>query len=102
MRNRKLAITLALGALAAGCYAGYRRSQAASSRPAAQPEYLQTWEGEGGGVPVDSHHTASQVQPHDPAGEREDGDAPGPADGSPAGVGDSALHRAGAESDALR
>lgn len=88
MRNRKLAITLALGALAAGCYAGYRRSLSRSSRPVAQPEYLQTWEGEGGGVPVDTHHTASQVQPRDRPGTREDG-AAGLADGSPAGVSDS-------------
>lgn len=88
MRNRKLAITLALGALAAGCYAGYRRSQARSSRPVAQPEYLQTWEGEGGGVPVDTHHTASQVEPRDRPGFRED-TASGFADGSPAGISDS-------------
>ena len=88
MRNRKLAITMALGALAAGCYAGYRRSQARSSRPAAKPEYLQTWEGEGRGVPVDSHHTASQVEPRERPGFREDA-APGPSDGSPAGVSDS-------------
>lgn len=87
MRNRKLAITMALGALAAGCYAGYRRSQARSPGPTVQPEYLQTWEGEGGGVPLDSHHTASQVQPRERSASRED-TAPGPADGSPASIAD--------------
>ncbi|MBA3589652.1 hypothetical protein [Methylibium sp.] len=105
MRNRKLAITMALGALAAGCYAGYRRSQGLSSRPAAKPEYLQTWEGEGGGVPVDTHHTASQVQPRERPGDREDM-APGPADGSPASLRDSssatALRDSGSGDSTLR
>lgn len=75
MRNRKLAITLAFGALAAGCYAGYRRNLARAARPASQPDYLQTWEGEGGGVPTDSHHTAAQIAAQ--------------ADGSPSSVRDS-------------
>jgi len=87
MSNRKLAITMALGALAAGCYAGYRRSQARPSRPAGKPEHLQTWEGEGGGVPLDSHHTASQVAPRERPADREE-EGPGLADGSPAGVGE--------------
>ncbi len=73
MSNRKLAITLALGALAAGCYAGYRRSQATAPRASVKPEELQTWEGEGGGVPLDSRHTAAQVQPRERPGYREDG-----------------------------
>ncbi|MBA3596660.1 MAG: hypothetical protein H0W40_04690 [Methylibium sp.] len=105
MRNRKLAITMALGALAAGCYAGFRRSQALSSRPAAKPEHLQTWEGEGGGVPVDAHHIASQVEPQERPGYRED-TAPGPADGSPASLRDSstatALGDAASRNSALR
>lgn len=87
MSNRKLAITMALGALAAGCYAGYRRSQARPLRPAGKPEHLQTWEGEGGGVPLDSQFTAPQVAPREGPGYRED-EGPGLADGSPVGVGE--------------
>jgi hypothetical protein len=62
MSNRKLAISLALAALAAGCYAGYRGAQPRPSRPIDPAEPLQTWEGEGGGVPLDSHRIASQVE----------------------------------------
>lgn len=72
MRNRKLAITMALGALAAGCYAGYRRSQSRPSRLGAKPTELQTWEGEGGGVPLDSRHTTAQPEPGGATGARED------------------------------
>lgn len=90
MRNRKLAITVALGALAAGCFAGYRRSQARAGRPAAPPDYLQTWEGEGGGVPVDEQHTAAQVAPQElRRGEREAEPPPRSfPDGSPSSVSD--------------
>jgi len=34
-----------------------------TARPRAEPEHLQTWEGEGGGVPVDDSRTAAQVRP---------------------------------------
>jgi hypothetical protein len=32
-------------------------------RPHAEPEHIQTWEGEGGGVPVATNRTAAQVRP---------------------------------------
>lgn len=35
-------------------------------RPRAAPDHIQTWEGEGGGVPVDEHRTAAQVEPVPP------------------------------------
>ncbi|MCL4182952.1 MAG: hypothetical protein KJ011_05835 [Burkholderiaceae bacterium] len=35
-------------------------------RPRAAPEHIQTWEGEGGGVPVGTHRTAAQVEPAPP------------------------------------
>ena len=45
-----------------GAYRAKRRRRVA--RPRATPEFLQTWEGEGGGVPVDTHRTAaSNVRP---------------------------------------
>lgn len=34
-----------------------------STRSDAESEDLQTWEGEGGGVPVDDSRTAAQVRP---------------------------------------
>lgn len=37
-----------------------------SAVPRAKPEHLQTWEGEGGGVPVGTHRTAAQVEPTEP------------------------------------
>ena len=61
--NRTFTMALALGALAAGCVAGYRRnrSRRLSARPRAQPRTLQTWEGEGGAVPVGGSRTAAQA-----------------------------------------
>lgn len=38
------------------------RDERRHTRPDAEPEHLQTWEGEGGGVPVDAHRTAAQVR----------------------------------------
>jgi hypothetical protein len=32
-------------------------------RARAEPEHIQTWEGEGGSVPVGTHHTAAEVAP---------------------------------------
>ena len=39
------------------------RAERRTARPRAEPEHLQTWEGEGGGVPVDDSRTAAQVRP---------------------------------------
>lgn len=65
MPSRKLMFAAALAALAAGWLAGWRRARARrrQQRPLAQPPALQTWEGEGGGVPVTEHRTAAQVNP---------------------------------------
>jgi hypothetical protein len=54
-----------LGGLIALGWRGLARAQAdrRSTRPRAEPEHLQTWEGEGGGVPVGEHRTAAQVRP---------------------------------------
>jgi hypothetical protein len=64
MPSRKLMFAAALAALAAGWLAAWRRARARRlARPQAQPRELQTWEGEGGGVPVEGSHTAAQVRP---------------------------------------
>lgn len=58
-----------LAALAAGCVASVRssRKRRLQGRPNAQPRPLQTWEGEGGGVPVGGGETAaSRVHHVDP------------------------------------
>jgi hypothetical protein len=68
MPSRKLMFAAALAALTAGWLAGWRRARARrrQQRPLAQPHALQTWEGEGGGVPVAEHRTAAQVSPGTP------------------------------------
>lgn len=38
------------------------RQQRRSRQPRAQPSHLQTWESEGGGVPVGTHRTAAQIE----------------------------------------
>jgi hypothetical protein len=65
MPSRKLMFAAALAALAAGWLAAWRRARARrlAARPQAQPRELQTWEGEGGGVPLEDGHTAAQVRP---------------------------------------
>lgn len=52
---------LALGAVAASAVARQHARLHGQARPGAAPEHLQTWEGEGGGVPVTAAHTAAQV-----------------------------------------
>lgn len=59
---------VALGTLGALLGLGWRcvaqvQAERRSTRPRAEPEHLQTWEGEGGGVPVADNRTAAQVQP---------------------------------------
>jgi hypothetical protein len=65
MPSRKLIFTAALAALGAGWLASWRRARARrrQAQPGAQPAELQTWEGEGGGVPVGAGQTAAQVRP---------------------------------------
>jgi hypothetical protein len=62
---RQLIALTVLGGLVGMAWRGVSRVQSdrRSTRPRAEPEHLQTWEGEGGGVPVDRHRTAAQVRP---------------------------------------
>ena len=51
---------LSLAAFAAAGYAVFRRTaQREFARPRAAPEHLQTWEGEGGAVPVGGSRIAA-------------------------------------------
>ncbi|HSN34699.1 MAG TPA: hypothetical protein VLU41_18540 [Ideonella sp.] len=55
---------LTLAAFAAVGYATFRRTaQRALARPHAEPEHLQTWEGEGGAVPVGGSRIAAAQPP---------------------------------------
>lgn len=45
----------------------YAQQQREMSSTRAKPEHLQTWEGEGGGVPVGGSRIAAQVQPAESA-----------------------------------
>ena len=55
---------LTLAAFAAVGYATFRRTaQRAMARPHAEPEHLQTWEGEGGAVPVGGSRIAAAEPP---------------------------------------
>jgi hypothetical protein len=53
--------------VAAGCYLAHLRAEQRrreqNMRSPANPEPLQTWEGEGGAVPVGGGRTAAQVEP---------------------------------------
>lgn len=64
MTHRSLGTTIALAALAAGSYAMFCRSchRRGQTRAKAAPGHIQTWESEGGGVPVDTNRTAAQVR----------------------------------------
>jgi len=65
MSNRSLAFIAALAGLLAGAsLTTHRRREAERRKPAAKPEPLQTWEGEGGSVPMRTgSRTAQQVTP---------------------------------------
>jgi len=56
---------LLLVALVTLCMRAVRRcsTERRQHRSPAAPEHIQTWEGEGGGVPVGTHRTAAQVTP---------------------------------------
>jgi hypothetical protein len=55
---------LTLAACAAAGYAVFRRTaQRELARPRAAPEHLQTWEGEGGAVPVGGSRIAAAQAP---------------------------------------
>lgn len=56
----RLSTLLALAVVGWGLGGAYREYRSRrTARPRATPEFLQTWEGEGGGVPVDTHRTAA-------------------------------------------
>lgn len=64
--NKVLALGLFLGAAAGACYATYLGSQQRLGRalkPHAAPVEVQTWEGEGGAVPVRGSKTARETSP---------------------------------------
>lgn len=69
----RLLTTALLAVLAAGAYCSYRgscrrqRNQSPDKPSPAEPEHIQTWEDEGGGVPVSERKTAAQVEPRFPA-----------------------------------
>ena len=67
MPSRKLMLAAALAALGAGWLASWRRARARrlQARPRAKPDHLQTWEGEGGGVPGTGGQKAAAVTPDD-------------------------------------
>lgn len=63
---RNTLIVLAAGALFARWIAGRNRAlHHALDTPAARPEPLNRWEGEGGGVPVGGSRIAAQVRSDD-------------------------------------
>ncbi len=64
MTHRSLGTTLALAALAAGSYAMFCRRchRRGQTRAKSAPGHIQTWESEGGGVPVDMNRTAAQIR----------------------------------------
>jgi hypothetical protein len=64
-RSHHLLCLAALAGLVGVCYrsvACVHRTRL-QKRPQAEPQHIQTWEGEGGGVPVTEHRTAAQVEP---------------------------------------
>ena len=74
---RNTLIVLAAGALLARWIAGRSRAyQHAQETPAARPEPINRWEGEGGGVPVGGSRIAAQVRTDDLL-------SPGPDGGTP-------------------
>jgi hypothetical protein len=65
-KETRMAMTrwLTLAAFAAAGYAVFRRTaQRELARPHAAPEHLQTWEGEGGAVPVGGSRIAAAHPP---------------------------------------
>lgn len=56
------ALTMLAAAVGFGNYRRYRRRRREACPPTA-PKDIQTWEAEGGGVPVSPNQTAAQVSP---------------------------------------
>lgn len=58
MSSRFLTLGLVLGAVAGACFMTHRQQQRrlGEHTPHAAPVEVQTWEGEGGAVPVHSHN----------------------------------------------
>jgi hypothetical protein len=59
MSSRFLTLGLVLGAVAGACFMTHRQQQrrlGLSHTPHAAPVEVQTWEGEGGAVPLHSHN----------------------------------------------
>jgi hypothetical protein len=66
MSSRFLTLGLILGAIGGACLATHRntlRRVQSAHKPAAAPVEVQTWEGEGGAVPVGGSKIAKQVEP---------------------------------------
>lgn len=69
MSSRFLTLGLVLGAIGGACLATHRNTQrrlTTSHKPLAAPVEVQTWEGEGGAVPVGGSRIAKQVEPLPP------------------------------------
>lgn len=82
-RNHVL-VCSTLGLLAFAAYRGYcRQGRRPAPQPAA-PHYIQTWEAEGGGVPVDAGRTTAQMPPKLPG--EEEGELRGALGLSPLGA----------------
>ncbi|CAN5349853.1 hypothetical protein BH09PSE5_BH09PSE5_19190 [soil metagenome] len=66
MSSRFLTLGLVLGAVAGACFATHRNAQrrlSSAHTPHAAPVEVQTWEGEGGAVPIGGSRIAKEVDP---------------------------------------
>jgi hypothetical protein len=66
MSSRFLTLGLVLGAVAGACLATHRntlRRINSDHKPLAAPVEVQTWEGEGGAVPIGGSRIAKEVDP---------------------------------------
>lgn len=61
--SRKLLVAAALVTVAANWLASLGRTHLRQTKPRSKPEHLQTWEGEGGGIPTPEGRTLAQVPP---------------------------------------
>lgn len=71
--SRKMMVMAAVVALCAGWLTRFSRMRARrlEGRPRGKPEHLQTWEGEGGGIPTPAGRTVAQVDPEGELASRE-------------------------------
>jgi hypothetical protein len=63
--SRKLMVAAALITVAASWLAtlGRAHQRRLKAKPRSKPEHLQTWEGEGGAIPIPDGRTVAQVPP---------------------------------------